>query len=100
MISGIRDHVLALACLRHGVPAVQGRGMDKLPPAATAAIAGALVRSLAVSELAGARASRSQGRPGPGQADRGRTTEGGRPRGAVVADDEPGEIRFRSDVTV
>jgi hypothetical protein len=52
MISGVRDHVLALACLRHGVPAVQGRGMDKLPPAATAAIAGALVRSLAVSELA------------------------------------------------
>ena len=51
MISGVRDHVLALACLRHGVPAVQGRGMDKLPPAATAAIAGALVRSLAVSEL-------------------------------------------------
>ena len=26
MISGMRDHVLALACLRHGVPAVQGRG--------------------------------------------------------------------------
>lgn len=52
MISGVRDHVLALACLRHGVPAVQGRGMDRLPPAATAAIAGALVRSLAVSELA------------------------------------------------
>ena len=33
MISGVRDHVLALACLRHGVPAVQGRGMDRLPPA-------------------------------------------------------------------
>jgi predicted nucleotidyltransferase len=52
MISGVRDHVLALACLRHGVPAVQGRGMDSLPPVATTAITGALVRSLDVSELA------------------------------------------------
>jgi hypothetical protein len=52
MISGIRDHVLALACLRHGVPAVQGRGMDSLPPVATEAVTGALVRSLDISELA------------------------------------------------
>jgi hypothetical protein len=44
MISGVRGHVLALACLRHGLPAVQGRGMDRLPPGAIAAIAGALVR--------------------------------------------------------
>jgi hypothetical protein len=46
MVSGVRDHVLALACLRHGLPAAQGRGMDGLPPAVTAIIAGALVRSL------------------------------------------------------
>ena len=52
MISGMRDHVLALACLRHGLPAAQGRGMDRLPPAATAGMAGALVRSLDTSELA------------------------------------------------
>lgn len=52
MISGARDHVLALACLRHGVPAVQGRGMDDLPPEATSALDGALVRSLDPSELA------------------------------------------------
>jgi hypothetical protein len=51
MISGVRDHMLALACLRHGLPAVQGRGMDRLPPGATAAIAGALVRSLDLAEL-------------------------------------------------
>jgi hypothetical protein len=51
MISGVRDHVLALACLRHGVPAVQGRGLDRLPPEATAAAAGALVRSLDADEL-------------------------------------------------
>ncbi len=51
MISGIRDHVLALACLRHGASPYQGRGMDQLPPEATAAVAGALVRSLDAREL-------------------------------------------------
>lgn len=51
MLSGMRDHVLALACLRHGVPTVQGRGMDSLPPEATAALAGALVHSLDAAEL-------------------------------------------------
>lgn len=52
MISGVRDHVLALACLRHGVPAGQGRGMDQLPPAITIPVAAALVRSLDPAELA------------------------------------------------
>ena len=42
---------LALACLRHGVPAVEGRGIDSLPPEATAAVAGGLVRSLDAAEL-------------------------------------------------
>jgi predicted nucleotidyltransferase len=51
MISAVRDQVLALACLRHGVPAVQGRGMDLLPPPITAALAGALVRSPETAEL-------------------------------------------------
>ena len=51
MISGVRDHVLALACLRHGVPASQGRGMDQLPPAITTPLAAALVRSLDTAEL-------------------------------------------------
>jgi hypothetical protein len=51
MISGVRDHVLALACLRCGVPAAQGRGMDQLPPEVIAPVAGALVRSLDASEL-------------------------------------------------
>jgi hypothetical protein len=57
MVSGVRDYVLALACLRHGLPVAQGRGMDGLPPAVTAIIAGALVRSLERTELA--RASRA-----------------------------------------
>jgi hypothetical protein len=51
MISSVRDHVLALMCLRHGVPAVQGRGMDSLPPEITTALAGALVCSLDIAEL-------------------------------------------------
>jgi hypothetical protein len=51
MISAMRDQVLALACLRHGVSAVQGRGMDDLPPEATVAVAPGLVRSLDIPEL-------------------------------------------------
>jgi hypothetical protein len=51
MISGMRDQVLALACLRHGAPAVEGRGIDALPPEATAAVAAGLVRSLDAAEL-------------------------------------------------
>ncbi|TDE16063.1 nucleotidyltransferase domain-containing protein [Jiangella asiatica] len=51
MISGTRDHVLALACLRHGLPASQGRGMDRLPPDVLGLVAEALVRSLDRAEL-------------------------------------------------
>jgi hypothetical protein len=51
MISGMRDQVLALACLHHDVPAVQGRGMDDLPAEVTASFAGALLRSLDPAEL-------------------------------------------------
>lgn len=51
MISGVRDHVLALACVRQGVPAVQGRGMDSLPLEITAVLTGALVCSLDIAEL-------------------------------------------------
>jgi hypothetical protein len=31
-VGAVRDHALALACLRHGLPAVQGRRYDDLPP--------------------------------------------------------------------
>lgn len=51
MISGMRDQVLALACLRHAVPATQGRGIDELPAAVTAPIVAGLVRSLDPAEL-------------------------------------------------
>ena len=51
MISGVRDHVIALACLRHGLPAVQGRGVDSLPPGILATLSDGLVRSLDTAEL-------------------------------------------------
>jgi len=51
MISGMRDHVLALACVRHGVPAVQGRGMDQLPAEVLAGFAAGLARSVEAGEL-------------------------------------------------
>lgn len=50
-ISGIRDHALALACLRLGENAVYGRGVDRLPAAVTDPLAEALVRSLDEPEL-------------------------------------------------
>ena len=51
MISGVRDQVLALACRRHDLPAVEGRGMDRLPQALLARLEGALVRALGAAEL-------------------------------------------------
>ncbi len=76
MISAMRDQVLALACLRHGVPAVQGRGMDDLSPEATVAIAAGLVRSPDIPELKRAFAAITQAllaeidRTDPGLANR------------------------------
>ncbi len=51
MVSGVRDHALALASLRHGLPTDQARGMDRLPRDVTAPLEGALVRALNTSEL-------------------------------------------------
>ena len=51
MISAVREQALALAALRHGLPAVQGRGFDKLPRKVTAPLEGGLVRSLDIDEL-------------------------------------------------
>jgi hypothetical protein len=33
MLNGLRDNVLALACLRHGLPVREARGVDDLPGA-------------------------------------------------------------------
>src|ERR1700722_14385051 len=51
MISGIRDHAFVLACIRHGLPAVHGRGIDQLPSGVTAQLESSLVRQLNVVEL-------------------------------------------------
>ena len=50
-ISELRNHTLALACLRLGESAVHGRGIDRLPAAVTAPLADALVCSLDEPEL-------------------------------------------------
>jgi hypothetical protein len=50
-ISGVRDNALSLACRWRGLPAVQGRGFDALPPEIKNVFQGALVRSLERDEL-------------------------------------------------
>lgn len=51
MISAVRDHALALACIRHGLSAIHGRGMDQLPKQVTREFEGSLVRQLNTVEL-------------------------------------------------
>jgi hypothetical protein len=51
MLSGMRDNVLALACKRHGVSAVQGRGLDDLPENDKCGAAESLARSSEPAEL-------------------------------------------------
>ncbi len=51
MISAVRDNALALACVRHSLPAAQGRGMDLLPGGVATQFEDSLVRQLDVAEL-------------------------------------------------
>jgi hypothetical protein len=51
LISGVRDHVLALACVRLGYPARFAKGIHLLPRDVTATVEQALVRSLDEAEL-------------------------------------------------
>jgi hypothetical protein len=60
-VGAVRDHALSLACLHRGLPAVQARGYDQLPPETLAGLdrthvgsveADALRRALAASALA------------------------------------------------
>lgn len=46
MISGMRGQVIALACLRHGLPPNEGRGVDALPAEVTEPLTATLVGSL------------------------------------------------------
>ncbi|MGI8945645.1 MAG: nucleotidyltransferase domain-containing protein [Thermoleophilaceae bacterium] len=51
MLDRVRDHVVSLACVRHGLPAGEGRGVDDLPSDVAEAIAGTLVVGLGRREL-------------------------------------------------
>lgn len=51
MISGVRDHALALACIRHNLPSAHGRGIDQLPSEVAAQFQGSLVQQLDSAEL-------------------------------------------------
>src|SRR5437764_14851480 len=51
MISTVRDHVLALMCLRHGLPSIEGRGLDQLPAEVISGMRETLVRRLDKDEL-------------------------------------------------
>ena len=51
MISGVRDNALALACIRQGLPAAHGRGMDQLPSEVTEQFLDSFVRRLDANEL-------------------------------------------------
>jgi hypothetical protein len=66
-IGAVRDHGLALACLRHGLPAVQARAYDDLPAETLQRFAATHVTTLEPAELrralaAGARALLDEGR--------------------------------------
>ena len=52
MLTGMRDHVLALACARHGLSPQQRRSVDDLPQEATASFTEGLVRTVDAAELA------------------------------------------------
>lgn len=51
MLSGMRNHVFELACLRCGVVAKQGRGLDDLPALERGAAAKCVPCSLEATEL-------------------------------------------------
>jgi hypothetical protein len=50
-IAELRDHVLALGCLRLGLPTSYARGFDDLPPEVSEPLAPSLARSLERDEL-------------------------------------------------
>lgn len=50
-VGAVRDHALALACLRRDLPAVQARGYDDLPADALSAFDGTHVESLEPARL-------------------------------------------------
>jgi hypothetical protein len=56
-ISALRDHSLALACIRLGLPSAHGRGLDQLDPSLLARYEESLVGTLAPAGLRRSRAA-------------------------------------------
>ena len=52
MLHNMRDQILALACLRHGVPAREARGIDQLPAEVRARFEPSLMSALSAAEVA------------------------------------------------
>jgi hypothetical protein len=52
MVSGLRDQALALACIRHGAPAIHGKGFDRLPEEVKSSFEAALIGRLEPGEIA------------------------------------------------
>lgn len=52
MLNGMREQVVSLACLRLGLPAYQGRGVDRLPDALKRDLEATLARTTAAAEIA------------------------------------------------
>jgi hypothetical protein len=51
MVSAVRDHTLALACIRLGLSSAHGRGMDSLPESVTQPLLASMVGHLNSNEL-------------------------------------------------
>jgi hypothetical protein len=51
MVSAVRDHTFALACIRLGLPAAHGRGMDLLPESVTRPLLASMIGRLNSDEL-------------------------------------------------
>lgn len=51
MLDHLLEQIVALACLRHGLPTHEGRGVDQLPPSVKNALNTARARDLDPSEL-------------------------------------------------
>ena len=51
MLNGLREQVISLACLRHGLPPEEGRGVDQLPDAVKEQLIRTLVGSTTPVEL-------------------------------------------------
>ncbi len=78
MLEGIRNQVIALLCVPYGLPAAEGRGVDRLPPA---------VLSVGTGRDAAEESRYSKHHPqrptsGPASGPRGRTSDAGRSRRA------------------